>query len=137
MTGLTGPTVLLMVALCASSPQEDNDTVEVRYPQSSIAPARGSSVKLSCDAIYNVKLCGLLRVAWYSLNTQSAEPTKLTEPGKYFTTVNETEHNVRRRQVVTEIFDLMPKDDGQYQCTAECETGPTAMGHYISITVRG
>ncbi|KAM6935620.1 uncharacterized protein PEZ65_005962 [Lycodopsis pacificus] len=137
MTRLTGPTVLLLVALCASSAQGENVTLEVQYPQRSIAPARGSSVKLSCDAIYDVQLCGLLQVAWYRLTAGSAEPAELTKPGKYFTTVNETVDSVRRRQVVTEIFDLTPKDDGQFQCTAECETGTTGMGHYISITVGG
>ncbi len=77
--------------------------------------------------------CGLLHVVWWK---QSAE---LTNPNKYLTTVNETVYdgNMRRRQVVTEILDLKPEDNDQYQCKAECESGDSAMGHFISIKVQG
>ncbi|XP_068425890.1 signal-regulatory protein beta-1 [Clinocottus analis] len=141
MTRLAGPTLLLqlllqllLVALGGAAAQEDNVTLEVRYPQRSITAAGGSSVKLSCNAIYIVELCGLLRVAWYRIASPNLE---LTDPGRYFTAVNETGNHVRRRQVVTEILSLTPKDHGQFQCQAQCDTGETSMGHYISITVEG
>lgn len=132
MTWLTGPAVLLLMTLCVSSAQEDKVTLEVRYPQTTLTPARGSSVKLSCNAYYDFKQCGLLSVGWYHLTMLNAE---LTDPNKYFTTVNETvsDDNARHRQIVTEILYLTPEDHGQFQCKAKCESGETAMGHFIWI----
>ncbi|XP_074509060.1 uncharacterized protein LOC141778597 [Sebastes fasciatus] len=134
MIWLTGLKVLLWVTLCVSSAKEEKDTLEVQtITNRHITPARGSSVKLSCIALYDFKLCGsLLRVGWYNL-------TELTDPRKYFTTVNETvsDDNRRRRQVVTEILNLTPEDNGLYQCQARCDSGETSPGHYINITVQG
>lgn len=78
--------------------------------------------------------CGLLHVAWYHLTKDGAE---LTDPKKYFTTVNETISDgiMRLRQVETEILNLTSDDDGQFQCKAGCENQETAMGHFITITV--
>uniref|UniRef100_A0A3Q3FX28 Ig-like domain-containing protein n=1 Tax=Labrus bergylta TaxID=56723 RepID=A0A3Q3FX28_9LABR len=93
-----------------------------------------SSVKLSCNAVYNFKLCGWLHVVW------CWEDVKMTEPRKYFTTVNETisGRNMRLRQVVTEILDLTSEDDGRYYCTAEClKSQDGAVGQSITIEVKG
>lgn len=122
-------TFVLLCFLCAL------DVVEVIYPQKTLNPARGSSVKLSCDAHYDFKQCGLLHVAWFQ-NDQNAE---LTQPRKYHTTVNETisDQRMRRRQVVTEILNLTPEDSGEFQCRAECQLKDTAMGHLIIINVQG
>uniref|UniRef100_A0A8C2X4W9 Ig-like domain-containing protein n=1 Tax=Cyclopterus lumpus TaxID=8103 RepID=A0A8C2X4W9_CYCLU len=106
-------------------------TLEVIYPQRSITAAGGSSVKLSCDAVYDVERCDALHAAWY----RTGPDAQLTDPGRYFTTVNETDGRGRRRQVVTEIRDLKAEDGGLFQCKAECEAGDKAMGHYITITV--
>lgn len=111
----------------------DADTVQLFYPQTTITPARGSSVNLSCEAFYDFQRCGLLHVVWCQ------ESAELTDPTKYFTTVNETvsSDTMRRRQVRTEILNLTPEDSGQFQCKAECESGDTAMGHSIWIEVQG
>lgn len=107
--------------------------VQVIYPSKTLHPARGSSVKLSCEVNYDFKECDLLYAGW-GLGT-----AKLTNPSKYFTTVNETDSggNMRRRQVVTEILDLTPNDNGRYQCVAVCNSLDDARGHYIWITVKG
>lgn len=133
MTWLTGLTLLLVVTLCVTFDSEDN--VKVFYPKENITPARGSSVKLSCEAHYNFVRCGLLHVVWIVRDGEAAE---LINPKKYHTTVNETlsEGGMRRRQVVTEILDLNPGDSNKYQCKALCETGGSAMGHFITITVQ-
>lgn len=112
------------------------DYLMVLYPQRTITPVIGSSVKLHCEAHYNLKKCGLVHVVWHKMNRQR---TELTDPNTYFTTVNETvtENNRRRRQVVTEIINVSKLDKGQYQCDAECETGEKAMGHFITIDVKG
>ncbi|XP_039972720.1 uncharacterized protein zgc:174945 [Xiphias gladius] len=135
MTWLTGPALLLAVTFCVSSAM-DKATLEVLYLQRTITPARGSSVKLSCDTHYDPEQCGLVHVVWRHLTKQNAE---LTDPNRYLTTVNETasDGNMRRRQVVTEILELTTEDNGQYQCKAECESGETAMGHFIWIDVKG
>ncbi|TDH11287.1 hypothetical protein EPR50_G00059350 [Perca flavescens] len=137
MTWLTGPTVLLLVTFYVFCAQE-KVTLEVRYKKESFTLARGSSVKLSCNAYYDYNQCGLLHVVWCHITNQSVA---LTDPSKYFTTVNETDTddvNVRHRQIETEILDLTPEDDGQFQCKAECdESKETAMGHLIEITVKG
>ncbi|GAA6217191.1 uncharacterized protein zgc:174945 [Lates japonicus] len=134
MTWLAGPTVLLVVTLCVSSAQ-DNATVWLNYPRRMITTHRGSSVKLSCDAIYNLKRCGLVHVEWCNFTKKCA---KLTDSSRYFTTVNETavDENTRRRQVVTEILNVTTEDDGQFQCNAHCE-GESALGHYIIVKVEG
>ncbi|TMS10883.1 hypothetical protein E3U43_019876 [Larimichthys crocea] len=132
MTRLVLSTVLLLVTFCASSAQ-DKDVVEVIYTQKTLNPARGSSVKLSCDARYDFKQCGLLHVAWFQ------NEAELTQPRKYHTTVNETisDQRMRRRQVVTEILNLTPEDSGEFQCRAECQLEDTGMGHLIIINVQG
>uniref|UniRef100_A0A3Q1GL84 Ig-like domain-containing protein n=1 Tax=Acanthochromis polyacanthus TaxID=80966 RepID=A0A3Q1GL84_9TELE len=112
----------------------------VLYPQQILTPARGSSVKLSCETNYDYKKCGLLHVVWHNTSSQNDDKiTELTDPKKYLTAVNETvnEGNRRRRQVVTEILNLRPKDNGRYQCQAKCNNGEEARGHFITITVRG
>ncbi len=109
------------------------DTVEVFYHRSNITAARGSSVKLSCEARYILNKCSQLHAAW---NLKSAE---LTNPKKYLTTVSETEvdDSMRSRQIETEILALTPEDSGGYQCTAECQGEDSANGHFIYIYVRG
>uniref|UniRef100_A0A3Q3B2S7 Immunoglobulin-like beta-sandwich domain-containing protein n=1 Tax=Kryptolebias marmoratus TaxID=37003 RepID=A0A3Q3B2S7_KRYMA len=96
----------------------------------------GSSAKLACEAVYDLTKCGLVHVVWRKMDEKN---TELTDPIRYFTTVNETvtEINMRRRQVVTEILSVSTHDIGQYQCSAECETGERAMGHFITINVKG
>uniref|UniRef100_A0A3Q1C2N8 Ig-like domain-containing protein n=1 Tax=Amphiprion ocellaris TaxID=80972 RepID=A0A3Q1C2N8_AMPOC len=114
--------------------------VDVLYPQKTFTPQRGSSVQLSCEAYYDYEKCGLLHVVWHNTSPQySKKSTELTDPRKYFTAVNETvdEGNIRHRQVVTEILNLRPEDDGRYQCMAKCDNGEEAMGHFITIRVRG
>ncbi|KAM6995261.1 uncharacterized protein LKV04_007486 [Tautogolabrus adspersus] len=125
--------VLLSVILCVSSAKE-KATLELRYQRATLNPSRGSSVKLSCNAVYNFKLCGRLHVVWCKENSE------LMELSKYFTTVNETISggDMRRRQVVTEILDLTAEDSGRYQCTAECkESEDTAVGLTIKVEVKG
>ncbi|XP_060905754.1 uncharacterized protein zgc:174945 [Labrus mixtus] len=131
MTWFAG-SVLLLVILCVST-AVDKVTLELRYQRATLTPSRGSSVKLSCNAVYNSKLCGLLHVVWCQ------DSTELTEPRKYFTTVNETisGRDMRRRQVVTEILDLTSKDSGRYQCTAKCaKSQEAAVGVTITIDVK-
>ncbi|KAI9520181.1 hypothetical protein NQZ68_020080 [Dissostichus eleginoides] len=135
MTCFKAPTVLLLVTLCVFS-AEEKVTLEVRYEGDTITTARGSSVQLSCDAIYDFEQCGLLHVVWVHVMDQNEE---LTDPRRFFTTVNETlsEDTMRRRQVVTEILNVSPKDAGQFQCQAECEGEQTAMGLFIWINIKG
>ncbi|XP_077950488.1 uncharacterized protein LOC144389491 [Gasterosteus aculeatus] len=135
LTGLTGATVLLLVSLCAlSSTQEEKAALEVNYPQSRVAAAPGSSLRLLCHVTYDVAQCGQLRAAWY----QSGSPSdvELTDPSRYVTTVNETEDGARRRRVMTEIVHVTPRDEGRFQCKAECKDGG-AVGHFIQVTVGG
>lgn len=131
MARLTLPLLLLLATLCVSS-AEDKDTVQVIYRQQTITAARGSSVKLSCEAHYDFEKCGLLDVVW------SQENVKLTNPRKYFTTVNESaaDEPMRRRHVVTEILNLTANDNGSFQCNALCQNEGTAMGHFIWIKVK-
>ncbi|XP_051813259.1 uncharacterized protein zgc:174945 [Acanthochromis polyacanthus] len=139
MPRLTGTAVLLLLIFFLTS-AEDIPVVEVLYPQQILTPARGSSVKLSCETNYDYKKCGLLHVVWHNTSSQNDDKiTELTDPKKYLTAVNETvnEGNRRRRQVVTEILNLRPKDNGRYQCQAKCSNGEEARGHFITITVRG
>ncbi|XP_059195820.1 uncharacterized protein zgc:174945 [Centropristis striata] len=134
MTWLTGPAVLLLGTLHVLFAQ-DKVSLEVRYAKETINPSRGSSVKLSCNVHYDYKQCGLLHAVWCHITNQIDE---LTDHRKYFSTVNETTKDdiMRHRQIVTEILDLTPEDDGRYQCKAECRAD-TAMGHFITITVKG
>ncbi|KAM7382889.1 hypothetical protein PAMP_002586 [Pampus punctatissimus] len=133
MTWFTIPTVLLLLSLCVLS-TEENGTLVVYYRQRTVTLARGSSVKLSCQARYDFKQCSLVHVVWRHTTEKNFE---LTDSSKYLTTVNETcsDGNVRLRQVDTEILNLTAEDDGQFQCNAECESGEKAIGHIIQINV--
>uniref|UniRef100_A0A3B4Y1W3 Ig-like domain-containing protein n=1 Tax=Seriola lalandi dorsalis TaxID=1841481 RepID=A0A3B4Y1W3_SERLL len=110
------------------------EILEVLYKQKVMTPTRGETVKLSCEANYDLEKCGLVQVVWRHI-TKNAD---LTNPNKYLTTVNETQldDNMRRRQVVTEILNLTIEDSGDFQCEAKCENGNSAMGHLITITVK-
>lgn len=110
-----------------------DDIVELFYPQLTMRAARGSSVRLSCEARYDYKRCGEVHVSWFQGDSE------LTNPQKHVTTVNETiaSGTVRRRQVVTEILDLQPEDSESFQCKASCNNEVTAMGHFIRLIVIG
>lgn len=115
-------------------PFVDSDKVELRYPKSSMKAARGSSVLLSCKAIYHPAQCEDVHVAWFQGDTE------LNKPHKYITAVNESfsgPGKTRTRQVVTEILDLQSKDADRFQCKALCVREVAAMGHFISITITG
>lgn len=116
-------------------PIVDSEKVDLLYPSSSMKVARGSSVLLSCDAIYDPAQCEDVHVAWFQ------DATELTMPHKYITAVNESliSGPVKkcRRQVVTEILNLQSKDADRFQCKALCVRELSAMGHFISITITG
>ncbi|KAL6109827.1 uncharacterized protein ACO6RY_12881 [Pungitius sinensis] len=143
LTGLTGPTVLLLVSFCASSSTQDDkealEVLEVQYPSSTISASIGSSLRLPCRVFYDEKQCDLLRAAWYQLGSPPEPAEQLSEPGRYGTTVNETqsEDGRRHRAVLTEILRVTPQDEGAFQCMAECEGGEQVMGHIIYVTVGG
>lgn len=83
------------------SASDDPDKVQLLYPSSSVTAVRGSSLLLSCEAIYDPVQCHHMHVAWLQGTTE------LTWPHKYITTVSESFESGRRRsQVVTEILDL-------------------------------
>lgn len=132
MIWLSGPALLLLVALSVSS-EEDQATIVLLYKKETLTPARGSSVPLSCKVHYNYEVCGMLRVVWIQ------DREELTDPSKYFTTVTEelAGGDMRNRKVVTEILDLNKGDSGSYQCSAECENTETAVGHNIDVIVKG
>lgn len=138
MPRLTEAVVLLLLLPLFLMSAQEHFTLEVRYPQKTFTPQRGSSVKLSCEAKYDYNRCGLLHVVWQNSSEYGRKSNELTDPKKYLTTVNETvdEDNMRRRQIVTEILNLRPKDDGRYQCKAACDNGEEAMGHFITVRVR-
>lgn len=119
---------------CFCAPFGAVAALEVNYPQSRVAAAPGSSLRLLCHVTYDVAQCGQLRAAWY----QSGSPSdvELTDPSRYVTTVNETEDGARRRRVMTEIVHVTPRDEGRFQCKAECKDGG-AVGHFIQVTVGG
>ncbi|KAG7231543.1 hypothetical protein INR49_011575 [Caranx melampygus] len=136
-----GPVVLLMLLLVTMSVSQDNDEeplVLTTQTGRHLTPIKGSSVKLSCQAKYDLTRCGHVHVVWKNVKENAGT---LTDPRKYLMTVSETELNstMRRRQVMTEILDLRMEDTGGYQCTAECEKGVKAseIGHIIRITVQG
>lgn len=96
----------------------------------------GARIKLSCNAEYDLKLCGYVEVAWHQC-VALENCTELRDPNRYVTVVNETvlaRTSLRHRQVVTEIIQLTPADEGEFQCHAKCEiNSDTAMGHYITV----
>lgn len=100
-----------------------------------MSAARGSSVRLSCEAVYDPVRCEDVHVAWFQ------DTSELTRPHKYMTVVSESlisePGRRRRRQVVTEILDLQPEDADRFQCRALCREEVSAVGHAITIQVTG
>ncbi|CAG6014351.1 unnamed protein product [Menidia menidia] len=129
---IPGLTVLLITLFPLSA--QDTGSLEIVYHQKTFRHLKGSSAELSCKANYNFELCEVIDVFWL----YTAKNIELTDPRKYFTTVNETDmgNNRRSRLIVTKIFRVTAGDSGRYQCKAECNRGEeTAMGHFITIIV--
>lgn len=117
-----------------ASVSDDPDKVQLLYPSRRVTAARGSSLLLSCEALYHLEQCHHVHVAWFQGTTE------LTRPHKYLTTVNESfvgESETKRRQVETEILDLQLEDAGRFQCVALCAGEVSAMGHFVSIFIAG
>ncbi|XP_075996747.1 uncharacterized protein LOC142990763 [Genypterus blacodes] len=133
----TGAALLLVMISCVISAQ-DSDPLVVIYPKRSIRASIGEAVKLECSVEYKVRVCGPVRVVWQQ---EDREAVELTDPSRFLTVVSEEaleDGRTRRRQVVTEILRLIPRDAGTYQCSAGCESSEdTAVGHFISLTVDG
>ncbi|CAJ1063074.1 uncharacterized protein zgc:174945 [Xyrichtys novacula] len=142
MSRLTGSVgLLLLLLLVTLSVSSAEDEVTLRSKAQTIAAARGSSVSLSCLAVYNYQLCRLLHVTWRAeggAEVGAAAGVELTDPKKYLTTVSETlsDGDVRHRQVETEILDLTEEDSGRYQCVARCGGAESAVGRFSEIIVK-
>lgn len=84
--------------------------------------------------------CNDLHAAWHvaDRNTEPTEPTELTDPLLYLTTVSEKIIGVNRRArtVITDILSVTEGDSGRYQCKADC-SGQIEMGHFITVEVTG
>uniref|UniRef100_A0A3Q2G2J0 Ig-like domain-containing protein n=1 Tax=Cyprinodon variegatus TaxID=28743 RepID=A0A3Q2G2J0_CYPVA len=131
-----GTNLLIMNAF---SSHVNADYLEVLYPQKTITAVRGSTVKLSCEANYDYKKCGIVHVVWHKIKEEGENSFELTDPSQYFTTVNETitYGNMRCRQVETEIMSVQSPHNGRYQCKATCKSGEQAMGHFITVNIKG
>ncbi|XP_074540375.1 uncharacterized protein LOC141801286 [Halichoeres trimaculatus] len=118
----------LKTQLHLSSPKN----IVIRSSVGRIAASRGSSVKLTCEVLYNFEHCGLLHVAWCD-----EEDAELTDPRKYSTTVSHSSYdgNAVSTQVVTEILHLTIEDSGQYQCNAACGDGESTAGRVCEVIV--
>ncbi|KAF6734083.1 hypothetical protein FQA47_011487 [Oryzias melastigma] len=117
---------------------QEQDNIEVKYPSKIIKAERGSTVKLSCLTEFNFLACNDLHAAWHvaDRNTEPTEPTELTDPLLYLTTVSEKIIGVNRRArtVITDILSVTEGDSGRYQCKADC-SGQIEMGHFITVEV--
>lgn len=109
------------------SGSDDPDKVQLLYPSSSVTAARPSSLLLRCEALYDPLECHHV----HSLvpGHHGADPTV----SESFISGLER----RKRQVVTEILDLLLEDAGRFQCVALCAGEVSAIGHFIRVTIEG
>lgn len=115
--------------------------VQVTYSRHPVKRTEGQPLTLKCTAQYEEEHCGNISVFW-CISVSEKQCQKLTDPDRYLNNNNETkisaETVVRQQDAFVTFTQLTRNDTGFYQCKAICEqTGATAMGHVISVTVTG
>ncbi|KAL4656560.1 hypothetical protein GN956_G4445 [Arapaima gigas] len=108
----------------------------VEYPRAFLKKMPGEKLELHCSVMYEAKECGNLIAFWCKHDNGTYIPLK--NISRYNTKVSEFEQKEKliRRLVEFEFKNLTLDDKGDYQCTAQCERGITAKGHFIKLDVR-
>ncbi|KAJ8351467.1 hypothetical protein SKAU_G00229430 [Synaphobranchus kaupii] len=113
------------------------DILLVKYPKADLRKQEGEALNLNCNITYVQNMCEKFHAHWCKVHPNSS-CTELTDARRQLIQVSEMhlDQVTRSRLITLSIEHLTLRDEGSFQCNAECGgNGLSARGNYIHLAI--